>query len=386
MGREGRGDAEIITSVMKKDEVDSATKRFYEHLRSPLLTDISLDFGTLPVSDVYPSHIADLFSGRPVLVTGRYARGTKGVVTLRAKRAGDAYVREIPVEFATSNSVNSVLPSLWARAKIEDLMSQDLAGLQQQKMNSALQKQITDLGLNYRLMTQFTSFVAVEEQVRVEGGKPRTVQVPVELPEGVQYEEQWGNRDRFATTLMATQSVMVSSGTVSHKKAFAPPPPPPPMNGAASGGVGSGSGGGIGAVHGTGVVPGSGGGGGGGAYRVGSVTHAEPLETTKQPSQGLTYTSKDEALLATKSDAKLLAAYQCWSRLTEKSTTDSACKVKNGLVKVDLILSGEWSSLAALGLAPEGHAIRNRLRGTIAIEKLPALAALKEVRFMSLHE
>jgi hypothetical protein len=56
------------------------------------------------------------------------------------------------------------------------------------------------------------------------------------------------------------------------------------------------------------------------------------------------------------------------------------------LIKVDIILNGEWSSLAALGFAPEGQALRNRLRGTIAIEKLPALAALKEVRFMSLHE
>jgi hypothetical protein len=375
MGREGRGDAEVITSVMKQDEVDSATKRFYKHLRSPLLTDISLDFGTLPVSDVYPAHVADLFSGRPVLVTGRYVRGTKGVVTLRAKRAGDAYVREIPVEFATSDSGNSVLPSLWARARIEDLMSQDLAGLQQQRMNAALQKEITDLGLHYRLMTQFTSFVAVEEQVRVEGGKPRTVQVPVELPEGVQYEEQWGNRDRFATTLMATQSVMVSSGVVvAHKQAFAPPPPPP-MNGAASAGVGSGSGGGIGVGY--------AGGGGGGVVTGGSINGAMPA---LPESKGTPYKSKDEALLATKSDAQLLAAYQCWSRLTEKNATDSSCKVKKGLIKVDIILNGEWSSLAALGFAPEGQALRNRLRGTIAIEKLPALAALKEVRFMSLHE
>ena len=44
--------------------------------------------------------------------------------------------------------------------------------------NGDLKQQITDLGLQYRLMTQFTSFVAVEEMTITEGGQPKTVQVP----------------------------------------------------------------------------------------------------------------------------------------------------------------------------------------------------------------
>jgi hypothetical protein len=34
-------------------------------------------------------------------------------------------------------------------------------------------------------MTQFTSFVAVEEMIVTDGGKPRRIDVPVEVPEGV---------------------------------------------------------------------------------------------------------------------------------------------------------------------------------------------------------
>ena len=40
-------------------------------------------------------------------------------------------------------------------------------------------------GLDYRLMTQFTSFVAVEEMIVTDGGQPRRIDVPVEVPEGV---------------------------------------------------------------------------------------------------------------------------------------------------------------------------------------------------------
>ena len=155
MGHEGRGDAEVITSVMRTKEVDAATQRLYDHLRSPLLTDISLDFGGLPVTDVYPAHIADLFSGRPVVVTGRYKHGAKGTITLKAKRAGDNYVREIPVQFPDTDNDNTVLANLWARAKIDELMSQDLAGLQRQQMNPALAK------ANYRSRPQLPAHDAV---------------------------------------------------------------------------------------------------------------------------------------------------------------------------------------------------------------------------------
>jgi Ca-activated chloride channel family protein len=44
-------------------------------------------------------------------------------------------------------------------------------------------------------MTQFTSFVAVEEMTVTEGGQPRTVQVPVEMPEGVSYQGVFGDKD-----------------------------------------------------------------------------------------------------------------------------------------------------------------------------------------------
>ena len=51
-----------------------------------------------------------------------------------------------------------------------------------------MKQTITQLGLDYRLMTQFTSFVAVEEMVVTDGGQPRRIDVPVEVPEGVNRE------------------------------------------------------------------------------------------------------------------------------------------------------------------------------------------------------
>src|SRR5262245_18500311 len=64
-------------------------------------------------------------------------------------------------------------------------MSQNYAGIQNDDPQPDLREAIIQLGLKYRLMTQFTSFVAVEEMIVTDGGQPRRIDVPVEIPEGV---------------------------------------------------------------------------------------------------------------------------------------------------------------------------------------------------------
>src|SRR6266481_1431082 len=64
-------------------------------------------------------------------------------------------------------------------------MSQDFKGAQQGVMKDEVKQAVIQLGLDYRLMTQFTSFVAVEEMIVTEGGQPRRIDVPIEVPEGV---------------------------------------------------------------------------------------------------------------------------------------------------------------------------------------------------------
>ncbi len=287
MAEAGRGEVEYVSAKQDDKEAEAAANKLYERLRAPLLTDISLDFGSLPVAEVYPQKIRDLFSARPVIITGRYTAPAQGTIRLKGKRAGDPYSREIPVSFPAVQSDNPVVASLWAREKIDDLMSQDWSGAQQGNMRKDLQEQVTNIGLEYRLMTQFTSFVAVEERVVTEGGKPKRIQVPVELPEDVQYEQGWsGGTSRDALNAPAKMMTYLA----------APPPAASavgvaggipggqmggvlggiiqaaPANASASNATGSGSG--VGSGQGPGVGPGWGGGVGGGVYRVGGGVSA----------------------------------------------------------------------------------------------------------------
>src|SRR5437762_2542703 len=182
MAKYGRGEVEYVAL---NDDGSAAARRFHERVRNPLLTDISIDWNGLPVADVYPKQIPDLFSAKPVILTGRYTGGGKGTIRLKGKMSGHDFVREIPVDFSKAESQNDVLGTLWARTRIDDLMSQDFKGAQQGAIKEDVKQAVIQLGLDYRLMTQFTSFVAVEEMIVTDGGQPRRIDVPVEVPEGV---------------------------------------------------------------------------------------------------------------------------------------------------------------------------------------------------------
>ncbi|MCC7499162.1 MAG: VWA domain-containing protein [Bryobacterales bacterium] len=189
MAEAGRGDVEYVGL---NDDGSAAAARFHERVRNPLLTDITVDWGGLPVSEVYPARIPDLFGAKPVVLAGRYSRAAAGVIKLRGRLAGRPFERSIRVSFPAVAQANDAITSIWAREKVEYLMAKDWTGLQRGSMEPATKAMITQLGLEYQLMTQFTSFVAVEDRVVTDGGKPAIIQVPVEMPEGVSYEGVFG--------------------------------------------------------------------------------------------------------------------------------------------------------------------------------------------------
>ncbi|HSK72719.1 MAG TPA: VIT domain-containing protein [Pyrinomonadaceae bacterium] len=190
MAEEGRGEVEYVAL---NDDGSAAAHRFHERVRSPLLTDISFDFGNLQAADVYPKRINDLFSAKPVVIYGRFTQPGNGVIKLKGKSFGREIVREIPVNFPASEPNHDVLATLWARTRIDDLMSFDWNGIQNGNAKTEIKDTITNLGIEYRLMTQFTSFVAVEERIVTDGGQPRRIEVPVEMPDGVSREGVFGD-------------------------------------------------------------------------------------------------------------------------------------------------------------------------------------------------
>ncbi|HEX7770986.1 MAG TPA: TonB-dependent receptor, partial [Pyrinomonadaceae bacterium] len=94
------------------------------------------------------------------------------------------FVRDIPVALPATEAQHDVLATLWGRRKIDDLMQQELASTEDQKVRDHMREEIIQVGLNFRLMTQYTSFVAIDEVVFTGAEDPVRVNVPVEAQPG----------------------------------------------------------------------------------------------------------------------------------------------------------------------------------------------------------
>jgi Ca-activated chloride channel homolog len=181
MSAYGRGEVNYVLATSGSKD---AARRFNDRIRNPLLTDLSIDWSDLPITEIYPRRIPDLFSVKPVIVSGRYAKGAKGTIRLKGKMAGQDFVREIPVELPEVENDHDVLATLWARRRIDDLMEEEIANAADKAAQDQKREEITELGLTFKLMTQYTSFVAVDDVIFTGGDEPRRVEVPVEALPG----------------------------------------------------------------------------------------------------------------------------------------------------------------------------------------------------------
>src|ERR1043165_8925189 len=181
MAEYGRGEIDYVAGG---GDTSSVAQRFNGRIRNPLLTDISIDWGDLPVTDVYPKRIPDLFGVKPVIVSGRYSRAAKGTIRLTGKLAGQDFVRDIPVELPEKETDHDVLATLWGRRRIDDLMQEEIETYSDVAARQKKQEEIAEVGLNFKLMTRYTSFVAVDDVIFTGTEVPRKVEVPVEVQPG----------------------------------------------------------------------------------------------------------------------------------------------------------------------------------------------------------
>lgn len=206
ISREGRGEVEYVA---KTDDGSAAARRFFERIRNPLMTDIALEFSGVDVSETYPVEIPDLFDTKPVTITGRYKRGGRAIVTLKGMMLGQPFSRDIAIDFPKQGAENEVMATLWARKKLADTMRPDFKGTRDEQ-----ELLITGLGLDYHLLTPFTSFVAVEEGRVTDGTPPRRIEVPVAGTETEQFiENYWRRRDPEAPVPAAPATPVASNGS-----------------------------------------------------------------------------------------------------------------------------------------------------------------------------
>ncbi len=173
LAKAGQGEPFVI---LDEKSAPAIAKKFRDYVEMPVLTQVKVSFDGFETYDVQPASLPDVFANRPVVVFGKYKGTPSGKITLTGVSGRGRFVSTIDAATVAPDAKNAALSYLWARTKVSELS--DFSNGDENKA------EVTKLGLQYNLLTRYTSFIAVQQLVRTTGGST-DVDQPSAMPEGV---------------------------------------------------------------------------------------------------------------------------------------------------------------------------------------------------------
>jgi uncharacterized protein YegL len=178
-----RGVAEYIAP---EEEIELRVSGFFDKVRYPVLTHVTLDFGQMNVTDLYPKEIPDLFRGSQLLVFGRYRTASDAAITLSGIVGGEHKQFVYEETFPDTNPDNTFIETLWATRRIGYLLDE----IRLNGEDEELRNEVIRLAKQYGIVTPYTSYLVQEDTLN---------QQPVEVANGLRVRPAPGPvSDRFA--------------------------------------------------------------------------------------------------------------------------------------------------------------------------------------------
>ena len=125
--------------------------------------------------------IPDVFAARPVILFGKWRGERQGRLTIDGITGSGPHRLSLDLAQAESQDDTAALKYLWARSRIQTLSDYNKLARDDERV-----KEVTRLGLKYSLLTQYTSFVAIDRIIRNPNPTDQeSVNQPSPMPEGV---------------------------------------------------------------------------------------------------------------------------------------------------------------------------------------------------------
>ena len=172
--------------ALNKSDANQQVKNFITYVSQPALTNIICEYKNFEAYDILPEKIPDLFAERPIIIAGKYSGNTEGEITIVGNTGENILSKSVKI--SGTNTSNIAIKYLWAREKIKllgDYNSLCVNSWQSTQNANPLKEEITALGLKYSLLTEYTSFIAIDSIITNKGGKQETINQALPLPQGV---------------------------------------------------------------------------------------------------------------------------------------------------------------------------------------------------------
>ena len=130
------------------------------------LHDVKITIDGERVTDLTPQAIGNLYLGQQAVQFGRYRGAGEVAITMTAKISGQEQVWRTQATLPEVATDNPELERLWALARIDEKMEK----IREEGESEELRQQVTELGVNYSLVTDYTSMLVVTDDVRESQG------------------------------------------------------------------------------------------------------------------------------------------------------------------------------------------------------------------------
>lgn len=147
-------------SVSNSDDIVGQLMQVTSKLTHQAFHDIKVNFSGIKTTDITPAKIGSLYHSQQLIVMGHYWGDGIANVEIKGKISGQNKSYKTQFKFPNESTINPEIERLWAYSKIEDLENKmDYFG-----HDSDTEQAITDLGVDYSLVTNYTSLIVVHEE------------------------------------------------------------------------------------------------------------------------------------------------------------------------------------------------------------------------------
>ncbi|NCB38726.1 MAG: VWA domain-containing protein, partial [Erysipelotrichia bacterium] len=114
----------ISDYVSEDEDLEIKISSLFSKLTHPVLTDVSLQFNNVEVSQIYPRKVHDVFKDSNILILGRYSKPGAARITLSGSLKGKPVKLDFETDFPEKQNENAFVAKIWATRKIGFLLDQ----------------------------------------------------------------------------------------------------------------------------------------------------------------------------------------------------------------------------------------------------------------------
>jgi Ca-activated chloride channel family protein len=150
----------VAEFVSDKESIEEKVSRLQKKIATPVISEMTIDWGQAEVSAVHPRTLGDLFAGTQLMVMGRYRKAGTFEVTLKGRTGMQPVVLKQQLTFPERIDVAPAIPYLWATRKVAGLLDE----IRKHGENKEIVDEVIALAKQYRIATPYTSFLVLESE------------------------------------------------------------------------------------------------------------------------------------------------------------------------------------------------------------------------------